>query len=94
VRGDGLVERAERTGVDRWGRLLRQDWTWGTATARQRLLHRLLVVGQRTAESGAGGSLAETGRLAGEMAGRVLERWPGLRPLPSRWRWWDGLAGG
>jgi Phosphotransferase enzyme family len=94
LRGDGLVERAERTGVDHWGRLLDQDWTWGTATARQRLLHRLLVVGQLAADGGRAGRLADTGRLAGEMAGAVLDRWPGLRPLPSRWRWWDGLGGG
>jgi Phosphotransferase enzyme family len=94
ARGNGLVKRAERTGVDHWGRLLDQDWTWGTATARQRLLHRLLVVGQLAADGGRAGRLADTGRLAGEMAGAVLDRWPGLRPLPSRWRWWDGLDGG
>ena len=35
-----------------------------------------------------------TGRLVGDMAARVLGRWPGLRPLPARWRWWDGLDGG
>jgi len=92
LRGDGLVERAERTGVDHWGRLLEQDWTWGTATARQRLLHRLLVVGQLA--DGAAGPLTETGQLARQMAGRGLDRWPGLGPLPSRWRWWDGLDGG
>ena len=87
VRGDGLVPRAERTGADHWEPLLETDWTWGTATARQRLLHRLLVVGQLAAGR-------ETGRLAGAMAGRVLRRWPGLRPLPSWWRWRDGLDGG
>jgi Ser/Thr protein kinase RdoA (MazF antagonist) len=91
VRGDGLVERARRTGADHWGRLLDQDWTWGIATARQRLRHRLLVVGQLAGERG---PLAETGRLAGDMAVRVLSRWPGLRPLPARWRWREGLAGG
>ena len=94
LRGDGLVERAERADADHWRRLLDQDWTWGTATARQRLLHRLLVVGQLAADGGRAGRLADTGRLAGEMAGAVLGRWPGLRPLPSRWRWWDGLDGG
>jgi Ser/Thr protein kinase RdoA (MazF antagonist) len=88
LRGDGLVERALRGTADHWSRLLEQDWTWGTATARQRLLHRLLVVGQLVVESGPGGpgaALAETGRLAGDMAASVLGRWPGLRPLPSRW---------
>ncbi|HXP56261.1 MAG TPA: hypothetical protein VN847_14950 [Streptosporangiaceae bacterium] len=93
-RGDGLVPRAERTGTDHWEPLLATDWTWGTATARQRLRHRLLVIGQLAAGGGPAGPLAGTGRLAGEMAGRVLGRWPGLRPLPSRWRWWDGLDGG
>jgi tRNA A-37 threonylcarbamoyl transferase component Bud32 len=87
LRADGLVGRALRGTADRWSQLLEQDWTWGTATARQRLLHRLLVVGQLTAESGpegSAGALAETGRLAGDMAASVIGRWPGLRSLPSR----------
>jgi phosphotransferase family enzyme len=91
LRGDGLVERALRGPDDHLGRLLDEDWTWGVATARQRLLHRLLVVGEL---AGPDGPLAETGRLAGDMAASVLRRWPGLAPLPARWRWWEGLAGG
>jgi hypothetical protein len=92
--GDGLVERALRGSPDHLSRLLAEDWTWGVATARQRLQHRLLVVGQLAGQDGPDGPLAETGRLAGDMAARVLRRWPGLAPLPARWRWWDGPAGG
>lgn len=66
--------------ADHLGRLLDEDWTWGTATARQRLLHRLLVIGQLAADSE---RLVEAGRLAEAIANRVLSRWPGLRPLPS-----------
>jgi tRNA A-37 threonylcarbamoyl transferase component Bud32 len=91
LRGDGLVERALRGPDDHLGRLLDEDWTWGVATARQRLLHRLLVVGEL---AGPDGPLAKTGRLAGDMAASVLRRWPGLGPLPARWQWWEGLAGG
>jgi Ser/Thr protein kinase RdoA (MazF antagonist) len=81
LRGDGLVERAHRSTADHLSRLLDQDWTWGTATARQRLLHRLLVVSRLAGDSG---GLAQVGRLAGDMAASVLGRWPGLRPLPPR----------
>jgi hypothetical protein len=91
LRGDGLVERARRGSADHLGRVVKRDWVWGVATARQRLLHRLLVVGE-LAE--AGGSLKDVGRLVSDMAARVLGRWPGLGPLPGRWRWWDGLDGG
>jgi hypothetical protein len=41
LRGDALVERARRDGTDHLARIPRRDWTWGTATARQRLVHRL-----------------------------------------------------
>jgi hypothetical protein len=94
LRGDGLVERALRGPADHLSRLLTEDWTWGVATARQRLQHRLLVVGQLAGQDGPDGPLAETGRLAGDLAARVLRRWPGLAPLPARWRWREGLAGG
>ena len=44
IRGDGLVERAHRGRADHLARLAGDDWRWGTATARQRLRHRLGVV--------------------------------------------------
>jgi hypothetical protein len=44
VRGDALVERAERRGTDHFARMLRADWRWGTMTARERLTYRLGVV--------------------------------------------------
>lgn len=91
LRGDGLVEWALRGSGDHLGRLLERDWTWGVATARQRLLHRLLVVAQLAK---AGGSLEGVGRMVSDMAARVSGRWPGLGPLPPTWRWWEGLDGG
>ncbi|MGW4080255.1 hypothetical protein ACWELB_43445 [Streptomyces asiaticus] len=57
------------------------DWRWGTATARQRLVHRLGIVGRMTVN---GGELEHLGRLAMAMRGAMLTRWPALRPLPSR----------
>ena len=81
LRGDALVQRAHRGTVDHLGALPRQDWTWGTATARQRLVHRLGVVGRMTAGSS---ELGDLGRLSAAMRERMLTRWPGLRPLPSQ----------
>ncbi|QHY97873.1 Phosphotransferase enzyme family protein [Streptomyces sp. S4.7] len=88
IRGDALVERALRGSADQLARLTREDWTWGTATARQRLLHRLEVVARMVRNTDT--SLAGLGTLSADMAGRVLTRWPELRPVrpaaPTRTR--------
>ena len=81
LRGDALVERAHRGTVDHLARIPGQDWPWGTATARERLTHRLDVVA-RTAQ-GTGG-LDGLGRLSADLRDRIRARWPALRPLPTR----------
>ncbi|WP_374690058.1 phosphotransferase [Frankia sp. AvcI1] len=81
LRGDALVERAKRETLDHLARIARRDWRWGTATARQRLTHRLGIVSQMTAH---GGELEELGQLAAAMRENVLTRWPSLQPLPTR----------
>jgi fructosamine-3-kinase len=81
LRGDALVERAHRGTVDHLARLGHKDWTWGTATARQRLAHRLGVVARFTAGEG---ELARLSALCADMRNRMLARWPELQPLPSR----------
>ncbi|WP_030262275.1 aminoglycoside phosphotransferase [Streptomyces sp. NRRL B-24484] len=77
VRGDALVQRARRGTADHLARIPRRDWTWGTATARQRLAHRLRTVGRLTASR-------DLARLTTAMYEGMLARWPGLRPLPER----------
>ncbi|MFD5782996.1 phosphotransferase family protein [Streptomyces sp. NPDC126933] len=99
IRGDALVQRAHRGTADQLARLPRRDWTWGTASARQRLLHRLGVVGRMTANDGDAGdggdcrdgrdcrdgaTLTGLGRLSTEMADRMRTRWPRLGPVPVR----------
>jgi len=79
LQGDALVERAQRGRTNHLARALRQDWRWGTATARQRLLHRLGVVAQITADHP---DLANVGRVSADIHGRMLARWPVLQPLP------------
>ncbi|WP_448333770.1 aminoglycoside phosphotransferase family protein [Streptomyces sp. DSM 41534] len=81
LRGDALVERAYRGTADHLSKVPDGDWRWGTATARQRLVHRLGIVGRMTA---GGGELGNLGQLAMAMRGAVLSRWPALEPLPSR----------
>ncbi|MEB8343081.1 phosphotransferase [Streptomyces endophyticus] len=76
LRGDALVPRAERGTVDHLARVPDADWEWGTATARQRLTHRLGVVADRS------GELPALGRLAVDLRTSMLTRWPKLRPLP------------
>jgi tRNA A-37 threonylcarbamoyl transferase component Bud32 len=79
IRGDALVERAHRDGTDHLAVASREDWMWGTATARQRLLHRLGVVADLATDR-----LAALGRLAADLRGRMLTAWPALEPLPAR----------
>ncbi|MEV4868036.1 aminoglycoside phosphotransferase family protein [Streptomyces syringium] len=80
LRGDALVPRAERGTTDHLARVTHRDWAWGTATARQRLAHRLGVVSRMTA---ARADLSGLSRLCADMRRRVLARWPKLTPLPS-----------
>ncbi|MFE2322987.1 aminoglycoside phosphotransferase family protein [Streptomyces sp. NPDC059385] len=81
LRGDALVERARRETGDHLARIPHQDWKWGTATARQRLVHRLGVVSRMTADHP---SLGRASVLTGAMRSRMLDRWPTLRPVPAQ----------
>ncbi|MDH6125434.1 aminoglycoside phosphotransferase family protein [Kitasatospora sp. GP82] len=80
LRGDALVERARRATADHLAAVPHRDWAWGTATARQRLLHRLDVVSRSTAERP---GLTALGQLATAVHSRMLTRWPTLQPLPA-----------
>lgn len=78
IRGDALVERARRDGTDHLARLPADDWSWGTATARQRLTHRLAVVT----------SLPDTRfpalqALTAALHAHLRTRRPPLPPVPS-----------
>ena len=81
IRGDALVQRAHRVGTDHLARLPDEDWTWGTATARRRLTHRLGVVAGTTSGDG---ELRHLRTLAADLRRTVLARWPMLRPVPER----------
>ncbi|WUH95773.1 aminoglycoside phosphotransferase family protein [Streptomyces sp. NBC_00433] len=80
IRGDALVERAHRDGTDHLSRLPAEDWTWGTVTARERLAHRLAVVGRLTAGHPA---LSGTSTLTSSFRERMLARWPALGAVPA-----------
>ena len=79
IRGDALVERSRRDEPGQLLRLPHEDWRWGVATARQRLLHRLAVVAGMAAGHPLLGTLAQVSR---DMAARLEQRWPGTGPLP------------
>ncbi|NBE50922.1 aminoglycoside phosphotransferase family protein [Streptomyces boluensis] len=81
VRGDALVQRAQRDGTDHLARIPDEDWTWGTVTARERLVHRLAVVAGLTADRP---DLKGIGGLCTDLRRRMLERWPTLGPVPAR----------
>ncbi|MFF3975609.1 phosphotransferase family protein [Streptomyces sp. NPDC001828] len=81
IRGDALVQRAHREGTDHLARIPHKDWTWGTATARQRLVHRLGVVGGLVADDPLLGGLRG---LTSGMRDRMLARWPALSPVPTK----------
>ncbi|GAA2919338.1 aminoglycoside phosphotransferase family protein [Kitasatospora cinereorecta] len=81
IRGDALVERAHRERADRLARIPDRDWTWGTATARQRLVHRLGVVSRMAAGRTSLGGMSD---LSGAMRRRMIVRWPALRPVPAK----------
>jgi hypothetical protein len=78
--GDALVEQAHRGKTDYLAVAVRRDWRWGTATARQRLAHRLAVVAQLTASHA---HLAGLSQLSADIRDHMLARWPDLAPLPA-----------
>ncbi|MFE5796526.1 aminoglycoside phosphotransferase family protein [Streptomyces sp. NPDC056503] len=79
IRGDALVERAHRGTADQLARVPAEDFAWGHASARERLVHRLNVVADMTRDHD---HLHALGRLGSALADRLLVRWPALRPLP------------
>ncbi|MEZ0106903.1 tRNA A-37 threonylcarbamoyl transferase component Bud32 [Catenulispora sp. EB89] len=79
IRGDALVQRAHRETADHLARLTVEDWKLWTVSARDRLAYRLGVVGRL-----GDGPLRETALLAERMREAMLQRWPGLRPLPTK----------
>jgi len=79
IRADALVERADRGGSVQLMRLPGEDWEWGTATARQRLLHRLTVAAAMADGDPALDCLVQVGRA---MRDRIRQGWPGTAPLP------------
>ncbi|MFF9685745.1 phosphotransferase family protein [Streptomyces sp. NPDC014623] len=81
IRGDALVQRAHRGTTDHLARVPDEDWAWGTATARQRLAHRLGVVAGMATEDE---DLRHLGALAADLRRAVLDRWPTLRPVPEK----------
>ncbi|MFI9581249.1 phosphotransferase family protein [Streptomyces sp. NPDC052236] len=81
IRGDALVERAHRGTVDQLARAVEGDWTWGTVSARERLLHRLGVVARMTEGSDTLGGLSRVGT---ELRRRMRECWAALAAAPSR----------
>ncbi|MDT0454474.1 hypothetical protein RM550_01825 [Streptomyces sp. DSM 41527] len=74
------MQRAHRGTVDHLARLPDRDWKWGTATARQRLAHRLGIVARMAAERA---DLHGLHRLCTDLRRRMRERWPTLKPLPA-----------
>ncbi|MFD8482939.1 phosphotransferase family protein [Kitasatospora sp. NPDC059673] len=80
LRGDALVPKAERGIADQLARLHHADWTWGNATARRRLAHRLRAV---AALADADTALPVFGRFCATLATRVRTAWPTAGPLPG-----------
>jgi aminoglycoside phosphotransferase (APT) family kinase protein len=80
IRGDALVERSHRGEPGQFIRLPHEDWQWGVATARQRLLHRLAMVATLAAGHPLLGTLAQVSQV---MAERIQRGWPGTGPLPA-----------
>ena len=59
-------------------RLPDENWRWGIATARQRLLHRLTVVAALAADRA---DLARLAQVSRAMRDEIRRRWPGTRAL-------------
>ncbi|BAJ30677.1 MULTISPECIES: phosphotransferase [Kitasatospora] len=80
IRGDALVPKAERGTADHLARLHHGDWTWGNATARRRLLHRVRTVAEL---AGPDTALPVFGRFCATLATRARTTWPTAVPLPA-----------
>ncbi|RKE21037.1 phosphotransferase [Streptomyces sp. TLI_171] len=80
LRGDALVPKADRGTADHLARVSHTDWTWGTATARRRLLHRLRAVAALADQDTA---LPLFGRFCATFATRARTTWPSATPLPA-----------
>ena len=81
IRGDALVARAHRGKIDHLARIPDQDWTWGTATARERLLHRLAPRRSRSPNSRLGfGVSAALGLTRTDQNQRVVAKMSIDRP--------------
>ncbi|MGX4732286.1 aminoglycoside phosphotransferase family protein [Kitasatospora griseola] len=80
LRGDALVPKAQRGTADQLARMQHADWTWGNATARRRVLHRLRAV---AALADADTALPVFGRFCATLATRARTAWPTAGPLPS-----------
>ncbi len=80
VRGDALVQAAERGRREHFDRLARTDWRWGTVTARERVAYRL---GALASFDAARDSLPALTELAGALRIQMIGRWPGLSPPPD-----------
>lgn len=80
IRGDALVQRAERESVDHLARVPAEDFVWGHFSARERLAHRLGVVARLASDHD---RLRGLGELAAQLRERMRQRWPALRPLPA-----------
>ncbi|NKE56032.1 aminoglycoside phosphotransferase family protein [Lentzea sp. PSKA42] len=78
VQGDALVERANRDETDRLAQVVGQDWRWGNATARGRLMYRTRVVAEFTETH------PRVSRLARRLHDRMAKLWGGYA-IPA-WR--------
>ncbi|GAA5071578.1 hypothetical protein HNP84_007794 [Thermocatellispora tengchongensis] len=78
LRGDSLVERARRGTADHLAALVTTDWEWGTATARERLAHRLA-----RATTTPSPHLRAFTALCTAMRRALHTNHPTLRPLPA-----------
>ena len=79
MRGDALVERAHRGQPGYLTQLPHKNWSWGTATARQRLLHRLTTI---TTIAAGQYQLASLVQVSQTMRDQIMHRWPDTRALP------------
>jgi hypothetical protein len=82
IREDALVERADRGGSVQLMRLPEEDWEWGTATGRQRLLHRLTVVAATSDGDDGDPALDGLAQVSRAMRDRIRQGWPGTPALP------------
>jgi hypothetical protein len=79
IQGDALVPRAERGTGDHLTRLPREDWTWGTVTARERLAYRLGVIARLAHDHPRLRALA---RLSAELRTHLADTRPPPRDRP------------